>query len=212
MRSILLLIVLCIGCAPPAGTSDFTALVVGVNDGDTITVVKNLEEVRIRLCGIDCPERGQPFGNKARDFTSDACFGSYVTVSVRDEDRYDRLVADVQLQDGSSLNQELVRAGLAWHYKQYSKNTQLASLEQDARNAHRGLWSDARAVAPWDWRRNGKSEKAKVVAETSTAALTHWLSGPSGIRHNSSCKHFGRSKGGRACSAAEGVACKLCGG
>ena len=98
--------------ADPIG-AQYEARVVGVTDGDTIRVLHNGREVRIRLYGIDCPESRQAFGTRAKQFTAELAFGQRVTVRVRDIDRYCRTVADVTLENGRSLNRELVSAGLA---------------------------------------------------------------------------------------------------
>jgi len=133
---------------------DFTGKVVGITDGETIKVMHNGAAERIRLWGIDCPEAKQPFGTRAKQLTGDLAFGQVVTVRVRDIDRYKRTVAEIVLPDGRNLNQELVRAGLAWWYRQYArKEMVLRDLEQRARAAKRGLWSDPNRVAPWEWRR-----------------------------------------------------------
>ncbi len=133
--------------------ADFTGRVVGVADGDTITVLHNGKGERIRLHGIDCPEKRQAFGNRAKQFTSTLVFGNTVTVQVVDRDRYGRTVAEVLLPDGRSLNRELVRAGFAWWYWRYTPdNETLAQLEREARGAKRGLWADPHAVPPWEWR------------------------------------------------------------
>ncbi|MDA2912172.1 thermonuclease family protein, partial [Nitrospiraceae bacterium AH_259_D15_M11_P09] len=103
-----------------AVAADFTGRVVGVSDGDTITVLHNGKGERIRLHGIDCPEKRQAFGNRAKQFTSTLVFGETVTVQVMDRDRYGRTVGEVLLPDGRSLNRELVRAGFAWWYWRYA--------------------------------------------------------------------------------------------
>jgi micrococcal nuclease len=134
--------------------ADFAGPVVGVTDGDTIRVMRDGAAVRVRLWGIDCPEAKQPFGTRARQFTGDRAFGKQVTVRVRDIDRYGRTVGEVVLPDGANLNHELVRAGLAWWYRQFAPRDRiLESLERDAQQAKRGVWSDGRAVPPWEWRR-----------------------------------------------------------
>ena len=138
----------------------FLGRVVGVADGDTIDVLRESRPVRVRLHGIDCPERGQAFGRQARQYTSKLAFGRTVTVHVRGMDRYGRSVADVLLPDGISLNRELVRAGLAWHYVRYSADKTLASLESEARASPRGLWADARPVPPWEFRRERSTAPA----------------------------------------------------
>ena len=126
--------------------------VVGVSDGDTLTLLVGRTTYKIRLNAVDCPESKQAFGTQAKQFTSNMVFGKTVTVKVTDKDRYGRLVGDV-LIGGKSLNQELLRAGMAWHYKQYSKDQELARLELEARSAKRGLWRDSNPTPPWDWRR-----------------------------------------------------------
>ena len=96
----------------------------------------------------------QPFGTRAKQFTGDLAFGQVVTVKVRDIDRYKRTVGEVMLPDGRNLNQELVRAGLAWWYQKYARReTVLRDLEQEARAAKRGLWVGPKPVEPWEWLR-----------------------------------------------------------
>jgi micrococcal nuclease len=92
----------------------FPGNVVGILDGDTLSVLREGKAVKVRLHGIDTPERQQPFGTRARQYTGELAFNQVVTVLVRDTDRYGRMVGEVLLPDGRSLNQELVRAGLAW--------------------------------------------------------------------------------------------------
>jgi micrococcal nuclease len=141
----------------PARQEQFTGKVVAIADGDTLSVLRDGKAVKIRLHGIDTPEKAQAFGTRARQFASDLVFGQTVTVRVRDVDRYGRLVGEVMLSDGRSLNHELVAAGLAWWYRQYAKDdASLAKLEAEAKAAKRGLWSDPHAVAPWTWRRQGR--------------------------------------------------------
>ncbi len=146
--------------ASQALAADFTGRVVGVSDGDTITVLHNGKGERIRLHGIDSPEKRQAFGNRAKQFTSTLVFGETVTVQVVDRDRYGRTVAEVLPPDGHSLNRELVRAGFAWWYRRYAPDDEtLEQLEREARGAQRGLWADPHAVAPWEWRVMSKRDR-----------------------------------------------------
>jgi len=110
--------------------ADFTGRVVGVSDGDTIAVLHNGKGERIRLHGIDCPEKRQAFGKRAKQLTSNLVFGKTVTVQFVDRDRYGRTVGVVLLPDGRSLNHELVRAGLAWMYRRYTTDQSLSDLEE----------------------------------------------------------------------------------
>jgi len=96
-----------------ACAEQFTGKVVGMSDGDTLSVLREGRAVKVRLHGVDTPEKAQAFGTQARKFTSDAAFQQTVTVGVQTTDRYGRLVGEVLLPDGRSLNQELVRAGMA---------------------------------------------------------------------------------------------------
>jgi endonuclease YncB( thermonuclease family) len=129
--------------------------VVGVSDGDTIWVMHRGHETKIRLFGIDCPERYQPFGNRARRFTARMVFRKIVEVQKVDTDSYGRTVAWVSV-DGRSLNEELLRAGLAWWYRYYAEDEQeLERLESEARENKIGLWSRPNPVPPWKFRRSG---------------------------------------------------------
>src|SRR5438094_4600286 len=122
-RLFLPFILLFFGLPPvPIAFADFSGRVVGVTDGDTIKVMHNGRAEKIRLYGIDCPEKRQAFGTKAKQFTSGQAFGKDVTVQVKDTDRYGRTVGIVILPDGRSLNEELVYQGLAWWYRKYSKS------------------------------------------------------------------------------------------
>jgi endonuclease YncB( thermonuclease family) len=125
------------------------ARVIGVADGDTVTVLSGKTQTKIRLHGIDCPEKGQAFGNKAKQLTSELCYGQNVEVCPVDTDRYGRTVATVKLPDGRELNLELIRAGMAWHYKRYSDDKAYALAEKQARDAGIGLWRDRDPIPPW---------------------------------------------------------------
>jgi micrococcal nuclease len=138
----------------------FTGKVVGVHDGDTFTILYEGKEKKVRVNGIDSPELGQPFGRNARRYAAGLIFGRVVTVTVFGRDRYGRTIGDATLADGRILSREMVRAGLAWQYRQYSKDKVLAALEVEARSSKRGLWADARPVAPWAWRRAAREKSA----------------------------------------------------
>jgi len=126
--------------------------VVAVADGDTLVVLDGTTQVRVRLHGIDCPERGQAFGAAARRFASSLAFGKRVTVKSRGKDRYGRVLGEVVLPDGRRLDRELVAAGMAWHYARYSDDEALAKAERRARKARVGIWSEPDPVAPWSYR------------------------------------------------------------
>lgn len=132
----------------------FTGKVVGIKDGDTFEILYDSITERVRLAEIDCPEKSQAFGKNARQYASDLCFGKTVTVtSDGKRDRYGRVVGTITTTDGTNVNEELVKAGLAWHYKHYSKSKTLDAIEEQARKQKIGLWADKDPVAPWDWRK-----------------------------------------------------------
>ncbi|AKQ47468.1 hypothetical protein TH63_03430 [Rufibacter radiotolerans] len=144
--------------------------VIAIKDGDTIELLKDGKPLRVRLQGIDCPEKNQAFGERARQFTSDQAFGKFVQLVVRDIDRYGRTVGEIILPDGRNLNYELVKYGFAWHYRAYSKDPELDRLEMEARAQKLGLWVDPVPQAPWDFRKQRKNTKPNIPAGASTAA------------------------------------------
>jgi endonuclease YncB( thermonuclease family) len=138
-------------------TETFVGPVVGVSDGDTIKVLVNKRMRKVRLYGVDTPEKKQAYGMKAKQFTSSLVFGKQVSVTAVDKDRYGRTVGIVTLDDGRVLNRELVRAGFAWWYSQYAPHDRdLQELERQARREKKELWSDPHAIAPWNFRRNAR--------------------------------------------------------
>jgi endonuclease YncB( thermonuclease family) len=137
-----------------ASAEDLTGRVVGITDGDTLTLLTDRrEQVRVRLAEIDTPERSQPYGNRARQTLSDLAFGKGVRIAVRDMDRYGRTVGRV-FSGSQDINAEMVRRGAAWVHRRYSDDPNLLRLEQAARAEKRGLWGlpEAQRVPPWEWR------------------------------------------------------------
>ena len=131
---------------------------VGVSDGDTLTVLDDLQaQHRIRLAGIDAPEKAQAYGDASKRHLSHLVFGASVVVEYEKHDRYGRIIGKV-LKDGDDASLEQLRAGLAWHYKQYQRTQSrkdriaYADLEHAAQQAHTGLWRDPAPVPPWAWR------------------------------------------------------------
>ena len=161
-----------------APSFSFTGRVVAVLDGDTIEVLplaprglspspgtlpsagrmRSGKAERIGLTGIDCPEKKQAFGQRAKQATSALSFGQHVTVHSAGKDRYKRTLAVVELPDGMNLNYELVRQGWCWWYRKYAPDYAiLQALEAEAREEKKGLWVDPNPVPPWAWRKRGKA-------------------------------------------------------
>jgi micrococcal nuclease len=134
--------------------ADFSGPVVSVLDGDTIEVLHNTHPERVRLSGIDCPEKGQAFGNRAKQAASALVFGRDVVLQTHGQDKYRRTLADVFLRDGTHVNHELVKDGWCWWYRKYAPADKvLEGLEGEAREGWNGLWADPQPVPPWEWRK-----------------------------------------------------------
>jgi endonuclease YncB( thermonuclease family) len=147
-------VLLSILLASAALAADFSGRVVRVLDGDTIEVLHNHHAERIRLNGIDCPEKGQPYGTRAKQAASALLFGKQVTLRTYGKDKYGRTLADVLLPDGRNVNHALVWDGWCWWYRKYEpSDTKLEMLEAVARAERRGLWADPKPVPPWEWRK-----------------------------------------------------------
>ncbi len=138
-------------------SAEFSGSVVRVLDGDTLEVRHAGVTARIRLQGIDCPEKRQAFGQRAKQAASGLVFGQRVTITAHGRDRYGRTVGTVILPDGTPLNDELVRQGWCWWYRKYApENAVLERLETEARTAKRGVWTDPHPIPPWEWRKQRK--------------------------------------------------------
>jgi len=142
--------------APALRHKTFQAKVVRILDGDTMEVLyQGSSLIKIRLAHIDCPEKrsSQPFANHAKQALSNLCFGQEVTVYSDKCDHFGRLIAVVVNYSNQVVNQEMVKQGMAWHYKKYSNDSIYANLEQEARLHQVGLWKEDNPIAPWKWRK-----------------------------------------------------------
>lgn len=148
-----------VGCLLAAQTvsADFSGKVVGVSDGDTITVLKDREQVKVRLVEIDAPEKGQAYGNRSKQTLSELVLGKQVEIRERGTDRYGRTLGQVY-QSGVDVNAEMVRRGMSWVYVKYARNKGLYQIEAEARGQRKGVWADKDPVPPWEWRRARKAE------------------------------------------------------
>lgn len=148
-----------------ASAATLVGQVVGVTDGDTVTVLdEQKQQHKIRLAGIDAPEKRQPFGQRSKEALSDAVFGKTVSVEWNKLDRYGRIIGKIVV-DARDVNLSQVEVGLAWWYQQYSAeqsvgDRQLYALaEENARRERLGLWSEAEPTPPWDWRKHRSARK-----------------------------------------------------
>ena len=148
-------------------------LVVAISDGDTITLLtEDKRQIKIRLVGLDTPEKKQAFGTKARDHLASRIFKQDVEVDLRKKDQYGRHLGVIYL-GGVDINQSMIQDGYAWFYKHYAKeqpkeeSLRYAKSEADARSKQRGLWADPNPVPPWEFRKEAKDQARATKAATS---------------------------------------------
>jgi hypothetical protein len=171
-------------------------------------VLRGTEQFKLRLDGIDAPEKNQTFRTKSRDALAGLVFGMRVTVQSKRTDRYGRTPGVISV-GGTNVNQRIVAAGWDWHYKQYSSDETLARLESRAKSARSGLWANANPQPPWYFRlpqRSGSTSTKRPSTSAPSAGGRYWLNPSSNVRHNSICQHFRNNSKGRACSATVGWA------
>jgi len=137
-----------------AQAATLEGMVVGVLDGDTVALLESgRTQHRVRLAHIDAPEKGQPFGAASKWSLSSLVFGKEIKANCPETDRYGRKVCVLLLPDGTNVNLEQVRRGMAWHYERYSRDAAYAEAQAHARRQGAGLWADRSPVPPWEWRR-----------------------------------------------------------
>lgn len=206
------------------GNRIFWGEVVGVSDGDTITMLDRAKkEHKIRLLGIDCPELSQPHGMDAKKTMSALVLGKDVVVTTGKRDKYGRVLGSVYvLKPLINVNLKMIEKGWAWHYKEYSDDKQLAKAEAAARKAKLGLWKDEMPTPPWEYRKSQR-EKGKAAANSqeskaepretpraTTPTPQYWLNTKTNVRHAQSCRWFKKTKAGRLCTVKEGKPCGIC--
>jgi endonuclease YncB( thermonuclease family) len=173
--------------------------VVGVSDGDTITVLdKQKRQHKVRLEGIDAPKSAQDFGSRAKQSLSDLVFGKTVTVTSWKKDEYRRVLGEVTL-DGKDIGLEQVQRGMAWahHYSAIrpEEPTPEELAEEQARKERRGLWADASPVPPWEFRESGKTAKARRAKPLATATGPIIGNRNSKIYHLPNCPDYSKVSG-----------------
>ncbi len=170
MRALAAVLLLLSGCparsqpaaVPRAEPRALSGRVVGIADGDTLTLLVDREPIRVRLAQIDAPERDQPYGNAAKAALSELAFRKLARVEVVDIDRFGRTVGEVFV-DGVNINREMVREGHAWAYTRYSQTPEIIELEDSARAASKGLWAlpQEQRDPPWIWRHRPRTAQSQ---------------------------------------------------
>ena len=141
-------------------------LVIAIADGDTLTArceaANGMENIKVRLAEIDAPEKGQAFGARSKQHLAELCFQKQATVTPRAKDRYLRTVANVECE-GVDVGTEQVRSGMAWVFDRYVTDRSLYAVQDDARSAKRGLWTNPNPTPPWEWRNGERRQGAPSV-------------------------------------------------
>ena len=136
---------------------DYCVKVVAITDGDTFKgLTQDKEVIRYRIYGIDAPESNQAFGTRSKQYLSDLIFGDRVGIKLDKIDFYGRPVVWVYTSDDKDVSVEMLKAGMAWHFKKYDKSEEYASLENNARLNGIGLWVDKNPIPPWVFRKSKK--------------------------------------------------------
>ena len=133
----------------------YSGKVVKVSDGDTLTVLVDRKQIKVRLLEIDAPELHQAFGQRSKQSLGEMCAGHDATVRSTGKDKYGRVLGRVDC-GGVDANAEQVRRGMAWVYDRYVTDRSLYALQSEARATHAGLWADKEPTAPWVYRRQQK--------------------------------------------------------
>lgn len=151
-----------------AGTvaaEEFNARVIAVLDGDTLLVLHDGAKVKVRMANIDAPEKDQAFGMQARQSLADMVLRKQVSINSQAVDQYGRVVGLVS-QGGRNINEEQVKRGMAWEYSHFHSDKGYLSLQKNAQQERRGLWSQGAPQAPWQWRKTHPAVKADTSRRT----------------------------------------------
>ncbi len=181
--------------ATPINAQTITGKVISVADGDTITILSNNnQQTKIRLYGIDTPEKAQAYGKKAKKFTASLTAGKQVKVKIYDIDKYGRSVG-VVFVNGVNVNEQLIENGFAWQYRKYCKASfckNWLKKEKQAQSFYFGLWKDNKPQPPWEWRKTKKRGKRKQVKKQNSFNNLGVYHGnkKSHVYHSSTCEYY----------------------
>lgn len=159
--SFLLFLGLCLTACPKIAPYKSICKVIAVEDGDTLTCIKlgveprRLQKITVRLSYIDAPEQSQAFGQVSKRSLSDMVYQKQVTLKIHGQDKYNRTLAEVFYQD-TNVNQQMIRLGMAWAYRDFKPSKEYIELESQAKNSRLGLWSESNPIEPSKWRKEQK--------------------------------------------------------
>src|SRR5579859_2002605 len=166
---------------------EFSGKVVGIADGDTVTVLIEKTQHRIRLQHIDAPESHQDYGKKSKQALADKVFGKEVTIKWTNRDKYKRILGVIYFGD-RNVNLEMVKEGWAWHYVHFSKDRDYAKAEKEAKENKAGLWAGKDPIPPWEFRRGKGGENPDDLAN-----FTVYVTNTGTKYHREGCRHLAKS-------------------
>ncbi len=177
---VILLFLICVlhSCFNSRGSTSTTSIsgqVISIIDGDTYDLLtKEHKTIRVRMEGIDAPEKGMPYSKVSKDYLGNLCFGKNIRFEKSKNDNNGRAIGFSYLEDGTELSHEMVKAGMAWHFKKYNSDEGLADLEQLARASKLGLWTEENPIPPWEIRKmNRKGISTKDAYLNKEQTLSH---------------------------------------
>jgi len=212
--------------------------VAAVADGDTVTLLVGKHKHAVRLAGIDAPELGQAFADKAKETLAAMLTDKTVNVLVLGEDEDNRILG-VLYTDQQCVNTVMVGDGWAWYDVRQVDSRTLLKAQEQARKERRGLWAETDPTPPWQWRKSRPAPAGKEATfmlreapavlrpppsvlpppgsasppqRRATSTSGYWLNTSTNVRHNRTCPYYGKTKNGRPCGPNEGKPCKTCGG
>jgi len=195
------LVLASLSCLAARAQMTLSGTVASIQDGDSITVNAGGQLRAIRLSGIDAPEHGQAFGDASKQHLTELVMSKQVNLDCTDLDRYGRLTCKVLLPTGQDIDLDQIKAGMAWHYKQYQRQQSATdriaygAAEDTARRSHIGLWSDPHPIQPQDFRHHTQSQLC-VDNDDHRIACSDTYDGPvrgnkrSGIYHWPGCPNY----------------------
>lgn len=151
--------------------AEFTAKVIAVLDGDTVLIKRPSGLKKIRMAGIDAPEKAQLFGETAKQSLTEMVLGKQVKITTEAVDQYGRMVAHLSV-DGLDVNAEQVRRGMAWENSRFHNDRAMLALQEEAKQAPRGLWAQGEPMPPWEWRKLHPSLPGVTASPVAAAAAT----------------------------------------
>lgn len=154
-----------------ANSQEFTAKVIAVLDGDTVLVKRTSGLVKIRMAGIDAPEKAQTFGETSKRSLAEMVLGKQVKITSQAKDQYGRMVAAIEV-NGLDINAEQLRRGMAWENSHFHRDKKLLTLQEEARQAPRGLWAQGNPTPPWEWRKQHPGASADSAPDTKPEKMT----------------------------------------